>query len=592
MSVFHHKERMIEPVVPTHNQQVSIGSYLARRIAEAGARHYFTVPGDFTLALLDEFLKEPSLSMVGCCNELNAGYAADGYCRATKGLGVVMVTYMVGGLSVINAAAGAYSDDLPLLVISGGPNSHDGQDRHLIHHTIGEIELYQSSKCFEPVVAKTFVVRHPKDAQTMIDEALSICLYQRKPVYLEIACNLSTFKIFEPVPMKFSDPAHPTGTDFVSDPEALYSALDEILHLLNAATKPVLIAGVKLRKCGSAGDFMNLASAMQCGVAVSPDAKGLFHEDHPFYMGCWWGCVSSPHVQEIVESADLVVFAGTIFNDYTTVGWTAEISTSKSIVIYPDHINICGKHFANVYMKDIISKLTPRVPVKDASMINFRRYKDGDPEFVVPQINNLSIADKEKALTLKFISGQIQARLKPTTSLVIETGDCWFIGQNLHLPAEAIYHIQMQYGSIGWAVGATLGVAMAVQGKRRVLALIGDGSFQVTAQEVSTMIRQGVRATILLFNNNGYTIEVQIHDGPYNDIQDWKYSELMSTFNATNSKNAIGVKATTNQQLVDALNMAENFEGVALIECCIGRDDCTSNLLIWGSKVAHSNGRL
>ena len=103
-----------------------------------------------------------------------------------------MVTYMVGGLSAINAVAGAYSDDLPLLLISGGifhflnllrerwhlkpllmgimnlmnttggPNTNDGHDRHLIHHTIGEIELYQSAKCFEPVVAKTFVIRHIK----------------------------------------------------------------------------------------------------------------------------------------------------------------------------------------------------------------------------------------------------------------------------------------------------------------------------------------------------------------------------------------------------------------------------------------------
>jgi hypothetical protein len=111
-TVFHLKERLVEPVVPTKASMISVGAYLARRwnyvnfmwagnnlawkflrIAEAGCGHYFTVPGDFTLALLDEFLKEPGLTMVGCCNELNAGYAADGYCRATKGLGVVMGNY-------------------------------------------------------------------------------------------------------------------------------------------------------------------------------------------------------------------------------------------------------------------------------------------------------------------------------------------------------------------------------------------------------------------------------------------------------------------------------------------------------------------
>ncbi len=74
--------------------QVTIGTYLARRLAQAGLNHYFTVPGDFTLSLLDEFLKEDRLNMIGCCNELNAAYAADGYARATGGISAVMVTYM------------------------------------------------------------------------------------------------------------------------------------------------------------------------------------------------------------------------------------------------------------------------------------------------------------------------------------------------------------------------------------------------------------------------------------------------------------------------------------------------------------------
>jgi pyruvate decarboxylase len=85
--------RRIPEILP-ERQKVTIGRYLAQRLVQLGVKHYFTVPGDFTLALLDEFLKEEELQLIGCCNELNAGYAADGYARATKGLGCVMVTYM------------------------------------------------------------------------------------------------------------------------------------------------------------------------------------------------------------------------------------------------------------------------------------------------------------------------------------------------------------------------------------------------------------------------------------------------------------------------------------------------------------------
>ncbi len=125
---------------PVHNQ-VTLGTYLAQRFDQIGVRSFFTVPGDFILTLLDELLKSPSLRMVNCCNELNAGYAADGYCRSSGQLGVAVVTYCVGGFSILNAVAGAYSEDLPLLIISGGPNTNDGQERHLVHHTIGESEV-------------------------------------------------------------------------------------------------------------------------------------------------------------------------------------------------------------------------------------------------------------------------------------------------------------------------------------------------------------------------------------------------------------------------------------------------------------------
>jgi TPP-dependent 2-oxoacid decarboxylase len=277
--------------------------------------------------------------------------------------------------------------------------------------------------------------------------------------------------------MKFKDPANPNA-DYLSDPEALATAVKDILHLINVATKPVLIGGVKLRKCGAAEDYMELASKMQCALGITPDAKSLIAEDHPCYIGCWWGSVSSAHVQETVESSDLVLFAGAIFNDYTTVGWTSEIPESKSIRMYHDHVNICGRHIANVYMHELIKALVPSVPIKEASLVTYHRYKDGDFVPAVPP-PTLEFTGQEQPLTLQYISSQIQSNLTSETSLVIETGDCWFIGQNLHLPRGSNYHVQMQYGSIGWAVGATLGVAMAVGAKRKVMALIGDGSFQV-----------------------------------------------------------------------------------------------------------------
>ncbi len=94
--------------------------------------------------------KQWCFSKCSCCNEINAGYAADGYAR-WKGVGAVVVTFTVGGLSVINAIAGAYSENLPVICIVGGPNSNDFGTNRILHHTIGIPDFSQEFRCFQTV---------------------------------------------------------------------------------------------------------------------------------------------------------------------------------------------------------------------------------------------------------------------------------------------------------------------------------------------------------------------------------------------------------------------------------------------------------
>jgi TPP-dependent 2-oxoacid decarboxylase len=579
--------RKIEDIMPKV-EMVTVGTYLARRLMQVGVGHYFTVPGDFTLSLLDEFLKEDQLNMIGCCNELNAAYAADGYARATGGMGVVCTTYMVGGLSAINGIAGAYSDDLPVLMVSGGPNYLDANERHLIHHTIGEYDLYQQSRCYEPVVAKTYVIRHLNDCSSMIDSAITTALNKKKPVYLEIPVNLSTALIPAPVDWSVGD-ASSLGCG--SDSLTLTTACTTILQAITNSTKPIILVGNKLRTTGTDGlqELTTLIEKLNSAVAIMPDAKGLFNEEHPNYIGRYWGTVSTPHVAEVVESSDLIIAVGPVWNDYTTVGWSTLLSPNKLIVLGPDYCIIGGRRFHNVKLLDILRELAQNCTVtKNNSLLTYQRYALPDGHSGSGDGTNPNTTDTSSALTLRNVKDIVQASLTCNTTVITETGDSWFIGQSLRLPEGCQYMVQMQYGSIGWSVGALLGAAM-VEG-RRVLALIGDGSFQVTAQELSTMIRYGVKATILVLNNKGYTIEVQIHDGAYNDTKNWDYAGLVNTFNAEDGR-GLGLRASTADELTDALSQADAHDGVCLIECTLDRDDCTQELLEWGSRVCKANGR-
>lgn len=558
-------------------KQVTVGSYLGLRLVQAGLRDFFTVPGDFTLVLLDQLLATPGLRMISCCNELNAGYAADGYAR-TSGFSAAVVTYTVGGLSLINAVAGAYGDDLSLLAISGGPNSNDARDHHRIHHTIGELDLYQAERCYAPVVAAVFNIRHLEDAARMIDEAIVTCLIKKKPVYLEIACNLTGLSIPAPTPMQFPIPA------FKSDPSALAAAVDAATKRINAAVKPAIVVGEKIRPAQSADAVLGLVNAMACAIATTPDAKGIFPEDHPNFLGTYWSEVSSPNCSEIIESSDCQLLVGVQQTDYTTTGWTALYKMDSAINIGIDQVSMPEGVFSKVYMSDFLDALASKVSKKEASMQEFRRYKE--PIAPVP------IAVATDVLNLRELRRQIQGMIHSETSLLVDTGDSWFNGQDMHLPKGASYHVQMQYGSIGWSVGATLGVALASKPDTRVIALIGDGSFQMTAQELSTMIRYQVNPIIFLMNNGGYTIEVELHDGPYNQIKNWDYAGLINVFNAGDGK-GLGIKVKTAGDLSAAISQAiAHTGGPVLIECPLDRDDCSKQLAEWGSHVAKANARV
>ncbi|KAF4393065.1 hypothetical protein F8388_012574 [Cannabis sativa] len=371
----------------------TLGRHLARRLVEIGAWDVFSVPGDFNLTLLDHLIAEPKLNLVGCCNELNAGYAADGYARS-RGVGACVVTFTVGGLSVLNAIAGAYSENLPVICIVGGPNSNDYGTNRILHHTIGLPDFSQELRCFQTVTCAQVVVNNLDDAHEQIDTAISTALKESKPIYISISCNLPGI----PHPTFGRDPVPFFLAPKVSNQLGLEAAVDAAVAFLHKAVKAVLVGGPKLRE---------------------------------------------------------------------------------------------------------------------------------------------------------MLSGD--------TAVIAETGDSWFNCQKLRLPQNC-----------GEACKCCI----------------------VTAQDISTMIRCGQNTIIFLINNGGYTIEVEIHDGPYNVIKNWDYTGLVNAIHNGEGK-CWTTKVRTEEDLVDAISTATNEQkdSLCFIEVFAHKDDTSKELLEWGSRVSAANSR-
>src|ERR1700754_1048281 len=320
----------------------TVGKYLAARLEQIGLKHYFMVPGDYNLVLLDELLTNENLQQIGCCNELNG-------------------------------VAGAYAERLPVIVVSSGPNTNDVGSNHVLHHTMDNGDLSDQYEIFRKVTCKAVRIVHPDTAPALIDEAISAALRERKPAYIEIPCNLSAAPCSEPAPFDTLPAWEPSNARMLTD------AVGRASDLVQQAKKPILLAGVHLRAHGAIDAFRELAEALGCAVAGMPHAKGFFPEDHPQYVGIYWGEVSSPQCQAIVDWADLIVAAGAVFNDYTTVGWSAQPPRQKLISAEPQAVRFAGAEYTGVALADFLSDLAKKVQANDATLRQYHRLRGAAP---------------------------------------------------------------------------------------------------------------------------------------------------------------------------------------------------------------------
>ncbi|WP_367160942.1 thiamine pyrophosphate-binding protein [Kozakia baliensis] len=550
----------------------TVGMYLAERLAQIGLKHHFAVAGDYNLVLLDQLLLNKDMEQIYCCNELNCGFSAEGYARA-HGAAAAVVTFSVGAISAMNAIGGAYAENLPVILISGSPNSNDYGSGHILHHTLGTTDYGYQLEMARHVTCAAESITDAASAPAKIDHVIRTALRERKPAYLEIACNVSSAECPRPGPVSslLAEPA--------TDPVSLKAALEASLSALNKAERVVMLVGSKIRAADAQAQAVELADRLGCAITIMSAAKGFFPEDHPGFRGLYWGEVSSPGAQELVENADVVLCLAPVFNDYSTVGWNAWPKGDKVLLAEPNRVTVGGQSFEGFALRDFLKGLTDRAPSKPATAQGTH----------APKLE-IKPAARDARLTNDEMARQINAMLTPNTTLAAETGDSWFNAMRMNLPGGARVEVEMQWGHIGWSVPSTFGNAMGSKDRQHIM-MVGDGSFQLTAQEVAQMVRYELPVIIFLVNNKGYVIEIAIHDGPYNYIKNWDYAGLMEVFNAGEG-HGIGLHAKTAGELEDAIKKAQaNKRGPTIIECSLERTDCTETLIKWGKRVAAANSR-
>lgn len=547
--------------------RTTVARYLIERLKQAGLRHAFGVPGDYVLTFMDRLI-EQGIELVGTCNELNAGYAADAYARI-NGIGCVCVTWGVGGFSAMNAVAGAYAEQVPLVLLVGGPRTTQRRSSMLLHHAVGDFATMQQA--FSHITVASVLLDDPAEAPQRIDRALARCISEKRPIMIEIPADM----VDQPCPAAkpFAVPARPP-----SDPHALSEALDEATALLSQARQPVILGGVELHRYGLMSEFLRLVEASRLPVATTLLGKAVISEHHPQAIGVYEGGMSRPEIRDIVESADVLLCLGAWISDMNFGIYTARLENRHMVLANSGRLKVRHHVYEQVWIGDVVSGLADRMPQGGLSHPPFKSVSE--------VLDTGFTSEPGRKLTLSRVMKRINTFLDQDTTVIAETGDSIFAAADLVMHHDVAFIGQAVYLSIGYALPATLGAALAAP-QRRTLALIGDGAFQMTAQELSSLCRRETNAIVLLMNNDGYTTERMIHEGPYNDIQPWAYHRLPEVFGG-----GWGQRVATEDELDRALAEARaSNQGPALIEIVLDRFDTSDALKRLGAELSPDKKR-
>ena len=525
---------------------MNTAEYLVKCLEELGVNDFFGLPGDYNFNLLYAVENNPNTRWIGCTNELNAGYAADGYARM-RGYGAIITTYGVGELSAINAIAGCMAENVPVVSIVGVPATKCINNKTCVHHNFQDVNYYACYEAHKPVTAAVAYLTRD-NAKLEIDRILKVLVKEKKPVYIAIPLDIAK--------MEISDKK--VSYDWTSDEETLKIVSSKIAAKINNSKKPVILGDLLVKRFDSRIEYKEFVS--KTGIPVTNFLMGtnLIDMDYEKYLGGYYAKFENPAAQKAVDETDCLIAVGPVYTDLNAFGFNLPYKINDHIAIYGTYTYVEGERYDNVKMSEVLEAVTKLVDKKDISIEK-------------PKIGYEPAAGSSEALTSKYIYPRLQEFLKENDILIAETGIIPHGIAPMKFPHNVELQTQTLWGSIGWATPAALGACLA-KPKSRVILVTGEGSHQLTAMEVGNMLRRGINPIIIVLNNNGYTIERVLSDNPedkFNDIMQMNYAKFARVFEG----DVWATKVTTAEDFDKALKVTQIMNKLCYIEICTEKMD-------------------
>jgi indolepyruvate decarboxylase len=544
------------------SSEYTVGRYLVERLSQVGLDHLFSIAGDYSIEWVNKYVEPSNIQVVEEVNELNAGYAADGYARM-KGIGALCVTYSAGALCAVNAIAGAYVERVPVVLINGAPSIKRTltfeQTGFSAHHFISGRQT--DLQVFEYITAATARIDNPDLAPMLIDDVLTRCLTERQPIYIELLEDMADLEC-EP-PNGAIKPAR-----VMSDETSLEQSIATISDALERATKPLVWVGVEIDRLRLQEQTVSLIHQLNVPYVTELLSKGVLSEEDALFVGVFDGQASSPAVQELVRDADFILALGVWLTDLNSLGWTPDFD--KTAFVSLDTVKYGTYFIPKVSLGHFIDGLlAKKVTCKAQSLPDKTAHEP-------------AMIDSGGEITYQGFYDFIPRFIDPNMVIGSDASMNYFGSLLLDVPAPGGFVAQPSYSAIGYIGPAATGICLATNGDKRVMVFAGDGGFQMSAQCLSTQTRLNLNPIIFVMNNGVYGVEQWLADSTvfHTDkpfyrsciLHPWNYSKLADVFGCQ------GWEVRTYDQLQAAIAGAlANANSPSIIQVVVADKSIPSN---------------
>ena len=525
---------------------MNTADYIIKKIEEIGVNDIFGYSGDYNLDIIKAIDNNSQTRFIHCTNPLNAGYASDGYARI-RGYGAFITNYGNGELTAINAVAGAFAENVPIINVVGLPSTVDINNKKCLRHNFQEVNYSTFMNAYKEVTS-TVAFLTKDNAKIEIDRVFKTLARKKQPIYIALPLDIANMEISDRY----------VSSDWFSNKETLEELVNKISEKINSAKNPVILGDILVKRFDAEIEYKELVTKSNIPTTNFIMGTNLADMDLPNYIGGYFADLKNSIAENLVHNSDCLIAVGAIYSNINSSGMKIPYDINSHIAIYGDYTYVNGKKYDDVKMSEVLEGILEKIEVKT--------YDINKPNLGYKQKN----AEKND-LYPEYVYPRLQEFFKQNDIVISETGSSLFkLAQMKFLPSID-FQSQTLWGAIGWSGPAALGASLAKE-QARVILITGDGAHAQTAMEIGTILKYNLKPIVIVINNHCFCEEKLINnslDNSFFNTLQINYSKLARVFEG----DVWSTKVITDDDLDKALKVTQIMNKMCYIEVCMKNSD-------------------